>query len=109
MKTYKANELIFALNEPDGEYFTTCTVVMTPKDYWLKERVLADFLGGHNVDNDALEEAGVSPCEIMESVWEFYEETDVEKAHQMLLYAGFDFDPDFDEWFKSQSEDSGDF
>lgn len=100
-KIYKANELLFSVQGSDEDFGNgTCIVALTPKDYWDEEGYVADFLGGHNVDNNALIEVGVNPDEIMEAIWEFEDETDVEKAHQKLLNYGFIFNSDFDRFVK---------
>jgi hypothetical protein len=77
-KIYKANELLFAIDNlsylDDEEKYglDLRTVVIVPIDFWEAEHGMADFIGAHNVDNDALRNAGMCDGELSEGVFEFW-------------------------------------
>ena len=99
-RIYMPEELLFStgFNKDIG----TCTVALTPIDFWEEEHCCADFLGGHNVDNESLIFAGVCPDELMESIFES-EQNNEYLLKEQLLSAGFVFNDDFDRFMREES------
>lgn len=76
-KIYKANELLFGidklsyLDDEENYGIDFRTVALVPIDFWLANHCLGDFIGGHNVDKNALRNGGMCESELAEDVFEF--------------------------------------
>jgi hypothetical protein len=106
-KIWNADELCYSIADFRGDNFDDrISVALTPVSYWNKEHCCADFLGGHNVNNDQLADCGICIYEDCESDFSVEDEEllESENAIQELDFrmkaAGFVYNKEFDDFMK---------
>ena len=96
----KPEDLIFHIQNNEEPF-----VALTTKKCWETEKCQSDDLGGHNVPRKALEDAGVEPDEVMESVFELTGEFTPEEVREKLLAAGFTQNEEFSRFMEGHREE----
>lgn len=99
-RIYQADELCFSLYR-DFDNANGILVQFSELKYFKENGYCSDNLGGHNIDNEALKEAGVCDGELMESVFEIIKPISLDETHNNLIKAGFIFDKDFDKFIQN--------
>lgn len=110
---YKAGDLLFAIGpyaeagdemRAEGYKFV---VNFTTKECWAKNKCQSYDLGGHNIDQAALQKAGIAEAELMESIFEVlpYPDDTVEKLAGRLIDAGFGYLQEFQKFIDNCSKE----
>lgn len=102
-KVYKSKELYFALvDHEDEDHGDGLTIYITPINFWNREKCLADFIGGHNVDNDALVNGGCYPVENAESIFSpADDDITIDELKASMINAGFVYSKDMEEYLSN--------
>ena len=116
-RVYRPEEVLFAVSPYEHADFVDVDfiVTLTLKSDWQErlargEKFIYDYLGGHNVDNDALVSAGVNPAELMESIFEVNQVVGDNRDSVIvrMIDAGFGYLQSFQDWIDEFDPVSGD-